>query len=80
MKCIHCQDNPEGEMEILVGYDDPYPGKGKLLIAFNIYYCKYCGSLCRRDVWQRAGETWIFTDGTIHKIPQMKETKEDGTD
>lgn len=36
-------------------------------IAYNVYSCKSCLTICREDVWKNAGKTWITGDGTISR-------------
>lgn len=58
MKCAKCG----GNMGLEFVSDNPTMG-----IAYNVYSCDDCLTICREDVWKNAGKTWITGDGTISR-------------
>ena len=54
--CRECKT----EMSLLSVGDDPKKG-----YAFNIYQCDSCDTLCKHDVWDNSGFTWILTNGEV---------------
>jgi hypothetical protein len=52
----------DGDM-IFVACDDS-PNEG---YAFNLFHCPYCGSICKQDVWDDAGEIWISCRNEIER-------------
>ena len=58
MKCAKCG----GTMRLKFVSDNPTMG-----IAYNVYSCDDCLTICREDVWKNAGKTWITGDGTISR-------------
>lgn len=62
------------DMRILTVWDSPNAG-----YAYNLYECKsLCGMLCKDDVWNNSGLTWIHIDGTIEKEKKNDKTLDDG--
>ena len=37
--------------------------------AWNVYHCSACEVICREDVWDRPGRTWLFADNTTRFDP-----------
>lgn len=50
MKCLSCQE----DMNFSACFDNPALG-----YAYNLYHCKYCGSICKEDVWNNKGKIFI---------------------
>ena len=63
MKCISC-DSP---MDAVSVYDNCGSQKP---VAYNVYQCDGCGTLCKEDVWSNAGLTFIDSENNITKIPK----------
>lgn len=59
-KCLICKE--EG-MEGITGYDNPNSG-----YAFNLSMCNGCGAICKEDVWNNKGETWISAEGRVSVV------------
>jgi len=68
MKCKQCDLNSDNHMELVATYDDPQPPGGGHVYAYNVFQCRYCGALCKQNVWHDAGETWITLDNFINGI------------
>ena len=56
-----CAECGEG-MALMFVKDNPNTG-----IAYNVYACDGCLSICRQDVWKNAGTIWITGEGTISR-------------
>lgn len=54
-ECRFCRDS----MDFIACHDNPSKG-----IAYNLYQCS-CGSVCREDVWNSKGKTWLAEDNEI---------------
>ena len=50
------------QMKLMFVQDNP-----DLWIAYNLYACDGCLSICRQDVWKNAGKIWITGDGAISR-------------
>jgi hypothetical protein len=64
---MDCRECHNGEMEALAAYDDT-----RTVRAYNLYQCRYCGALCRHDVWKEAGQLWIKLDRSTDWHPKTE--------
>ena len=64
MKCHYCANEMKG-----IGCAD-HPDKG---YAYNLFQCDECAAICKEDVWDNKGQTWIPTDNTIKVIKENPE-------
>ena len=59
MICRKCA----GKMKGVCVWDNPDEGH-----AYNLYQCQTCGAICKEDVWDDKGETWVLIDNIIMSL------------
>lgn len=60
MICINCASE---DMKFVTCYDGPKTG-----FSWNLYSCDSCGWICKEDVWDNAGQTWLPLKGVIKRV------------
>lgn len=66
MKCTcYGSGGAEGldDMKVVAGYDDP-----KTVKAFNVHFCKYCGSIYKDNIWKDKSIFCLDIDNKLSRV------------